>query len=63
MRANVFDAVAALDGRRFDVVYTGKGALVYVPDLARWARAVADLLCPGRLLYVVEFHRSSRRSG
>src|ERR1700755_664121 len=28
-RANVFDAVEALDGRRFDVVYTGKGALVY----------------------------------
>lgn len=56
VRANVFDASAALDGRRFDIVYTGKGALVYVPDLERWARVVADLLRPGGVLYVVEFH-------
>lgn len=56
VQANVFDAVDALEGRRFDVVYTGKGALVYVPDLDRWARVVADLLRPGGQLYVVEFH-------
>jgi SAM-dependent methyltransferase len=56
VRANVFDATEALDGRRFDIVYTGKGALVYVPDLQRWARVVADLLRPGGMLYVVEFH-------
>lgn len=56
VQANVLDAVAALEGRRFDVVYTGKGALVYVPDLERWARVVAGLLRPGGLLYVVEFH-------
>jgi SAM-dependent methyltransferase len=56
VRANVFDAVQAVSGRRFDVVYTGKGALVYVPDLDRWARVVADLLRPGGIVYVVEFH-------
>lgn len=56
VRANVFDAVEALGGRRFDVVYTGKGALVYLPDLQRWADVVADLLRPGAVLYVVEFH-------
>ncbi|MDG4784620.1 class I SAM-dependent methyltransferase [Micromonospora sp. WMMD1102] len=56
VRANVFDAVPALSGRRFDVVYTGKGALVYVPDLDRWAGVVADLLRPGGSVYVVEFH-------
>ncbi|MEU3253432.1 class I SAM-dependent methyltransferase [Streptomyces sp. NPDC006997] len=56
VRANVYDAVEALGGRRFDVVYTGKGALCYLPDLDRWADVVARLLRPGGLLYVVEFH-------
>lgn len=56
VQANVYDAVAALEGRRFDVVYTGKGALCYLPDLARWAQVVAGLLRPGGRLYVVEFH-------
>jgi SAM-dependent methyltransferase len=56
VRANVFDAATALAGRRFDVVYTGKGSLVYLPDLDRWARVVADLLRPDGILYVVEFH-------
>ncbi|MEU7059210.1 class I SAM-dependent methyltransferase [Streptomyces sp. NPDC046197] len=55
-QANVYDAVAALGHRRFDVVYTGKGALCYLPDLARWADVVARLLRPGGRLYVVEFH-------
>ncbi|SEL78412.1 class I SAM-dependent methyltransferase [Streptacidiphilus jiangxiensis] len=56
VQADVYDAVAALDGRRFDVVYTGKGALCYLPDLDRWASVVRELLAPGGLLYVVEFH-------
>ncbi|MCT9082075.1 class I SAM-dependent methyltransferase [Streptomyces fulvoviolaceus] len=56
VQANVYDAVEALGGRRFDVVYTGKGALCYLPDLERWAGVVSQLLRPGGLLYVVEFH-------
>ncbi|MEV1084413.1 class I SAM-dependent methyltransferase [Streptomyces sp. NPDC050211] len=56
VQANVYDAVSALEGRQFDVVYTGKGALCYLPDLDRWADVVAQLLWPGGLLYVVEFH-------
>lgn len=56
VEADVHDAPAALGGRRFDTVYTGKGALCYVPDLDRWAAVVADLLRPGGVLYVVEFH-------
>ncbi|MGP4006881.1 class I SAM-dependent methyltransferase [Streptomyces sp. 4N124] len=56
VQANVYDAVSALEGRQFDVVYTGKGALCYLPDLDRWADVVAQLLRPGGLLYVVEFH-------
>lgn len=57
VQANVYDAAQALgDERRFDVVYTGKGALCYLPDLDRWAATVAGLLRPGGRLYLVEFH-------
>ncbi len=54
--ADVYDAVTALGGRRFDVVYTGTGALVWLPDMPRWAGVVATLLEPGGFLYLVEGH-------
>ncbi|GGN44404.1 class I SAM-dependent methyltransferase [Streptomyces kronopolitis] len=56
VRSDVHRAVEALGGRRFDVVYTGKGALCYLPDLAAWAEVVSALLRPGGMLYLVEFH-------
>jgi SAM-dependent methyltransferase len=54
--SDVYDARNALGSRHFDIVYTGKGALCYLPDLGRWARVLADLLRPGGLAYIVEFH-------
>ncbi|MEV0425103.1 class I SAM-dependent methyltransferase [Micromonospora sp. NPDC050495] len=45
--ADVYDAVQALDGRTFDIVYTGFGALCWLPDIDRWARTAADLVAPG----------------
>jgi SAM-dependent methyltransferase len=56
VQADVYDAVAALGGERFDIVYTGLGALNWLPDLPRWAGIVAELLRPGGLLYLAEFH-------
>lgn len=56
VRADVYDAPTALNGRHFDLVYTGKGSLLYLPDLARWAEVIHELLRPGGELYVVEFH-------
>lgn len=53
--SNVYDAPAAL-GERYDIVYTGIGALGWLPDMERWARVVADLLEPGGFLYLAEFH-------
>ena len=44
--ADVYDAPAVLGGRRFDVVYTGIGAINWLPDMERWARVVAELLEP-----------------
>ncbi len=56
VQADVYDAVAALGGRQFDIVYTGLGALVWLPEMARWAAVVAALLKPGGFLYLAEFH-------
>ena len=56
VEANVYDAIAALGGERFDVVYPGRGALNWLPDLDAWARVVAGLLVPGGRLYLTEFH-------
>jgi SAM-dependent methyltransferase len=54
--ADVYDALHALGGRRFEIVYTGQGALNWLPDLERWAATVAGLLEPGGVLYLSEFH-------
>lgn len=54
--ADVYDAVEALSGRRFDVVYTGTGALNWLPDLEQWAEVVRHLLRPGGRLYLCELH-------
>lgn len=52
---DVYDASRLL-GRRYDVVYTGKGALNWLPDMEAWAGVVTDLLAPGGRLYLSEFH-------
>lgn len=54
--ADVHDAVEVLGAGRFDVVYTGKGAVCYLPDIDLWAQVVHDLLKPGGFLYLAEFH-------
>jgi len=54
--SDVLRADEALGGRRFDVVYTGVGALNWLEDIERWADVVAALLAPGGRLYLVEFH-------
>lgn len=56
VQADVYDAGPALGGECFDIVYTGLGALVWLPDIERWARVVADLVAPGGFLYLAEFH-------
>jgi SAM-dependent methyltransferase len=39
-----------------DLVYTGKGALIWLPDLRAWAADVARLLRPGGHLFIYEAH-------
>ena len=56
VEAAVYDAVSALGAGRFDLVYTGGGALGWLPDIRRWAATVADLLRPGGRLFIREAH-------
>jgi SAM-dependent methyltransferase len=42
-----------------DLVYTGKGALIWMPDLEAWAREVARLLRPRGHMFVYEAHPAS----
>ncbi len=49
-------AAPTILGRDFDVVYTGLGALNWLPDLTAWAGVVDALLRPGGALYLPEFH-------
>jgi SAM-dependent methyltransferase len=39
-----------------DLVYTGKGALIWQPDIDAWARDAARLLRPGGHLFLYEEH-------
>jgi SAM-dependent methyltransferase len=54
--ADVYDAVDVLGRERFDLVYTGIGALCWLPDIRRWAAVVAGLLRPGGRLFLREGH-------
>jgi len=54
--ADVYDASATVGRHAYDIVYTGVGALCWLPDMERWAKVVFDLLRPGGQLYLFEFH-------
>ncbi|AKU17288.1 class I SAM-dependent methyltransferase [Luteipulveratus mongoliensis] len=56
VECDVYDAPAALDGQTFDFVYTGIGAICWLPSIDRWASTVAELLRPGGRLFIREGH-------
>ena len=56
LEADVYDALEVLGAGRFDLVFTGIGALCWLPDVAGWARVVAGLLRPGGRLHIREGH-------
>jgi SAM-dependent methyltransferase len=53
--ADVYDAAEVLDGP-FDVVYTSRGVLGWLPDLPAWAEVIRDLLAPGGAFHMHEIH-------
>jgi ubiquinone/menaquinone biosynthesis C-methylase UbiE len=45
-----------LEDATADLVYTGKGALIWMPDIEAWARDAARVIRPGGHLFVYEGH-------
>lgn len=56
VESDVYDAPSAVPEKTYDIVYTGTGALCWLPDIEGWARTAASLLAPGGFLYLAEFH-------
>jgi SAM-dependent methyltransferase len=56
VQAEVYDAVDVLGRDAFDLVFTGIGALCWLPDIHRWAATVGGLLRPGGRLFLREGH-------
>ena len=47
---------SALLAERFDIVFTGGGAIVWLPDLQGWAKLIVELLKPSGRLVIDEEH-------
>ena len=56
VEAEVYQAPATLGTGAFDLVFTGIGAICWLPSVRRWADVVADLLAPGGRLFMREGH-------
>ena len=56
VEADVYRALEVLPRASFDLVYTGVGALCWLPDIARWADVVGGLLRPDGRLFIREGH-------
>jgi SAM-dependent methyltransferase len=56
VEGDVYHAPDLLGRGSFDLVYTGIGALCWLPSVARWAEVVAAVLRPGGRLFIREGH-------
>jgi SAM-dependent methyltransferase len=53
--SNLYDLPNVLEGP-FDIVYTSRGVLGWLPDIRGWARVVAHFLAPGGTFFITEVH-------
>ncbi|WP_232663901.1 class I SAM-dependent methyltransferase [Pseudonocardia sp. TRM90224] len=56
VESDLYGAPDVLPVGAFDLVFTGIGALCWLPDIRRWAGVVATLLKPGGRLFLREGH-------
>ena len=56
VESDLYGAPEVLGRERFDLVYTGIGAICWLPDIRRWAAVVASVLRPGGRLFMREGH-------
>lgn len=55
VRSNVYDLPEHLEGE-FDLVYTSRGVLGWLPDIRAWADVVARFVAPGGSFFITEAH-------
>lgn len=55
VESNLYDLPERLEGS-FDVVYTSRGVLNWLPDIRGWARVVTHFVRPGGIFYITEAH-------
>jgi SAM-dependent methyltransferase len=55
IESNLYDLPDVLDGT-FDVVYTSRGVLGWLPDIRAWARVVARFVAPCGRFFITEAH-------
>lgn len=53
--SELYDSPTVLP-EKFDVVYTGVGAICWLPDIKAWAQVVSSFLEPGGVFYMREGH-------
>jgi SAM-dependent methyltransferase len=56
VRSNIYDAPQAIGNETFDIVYTSRGVLGWLPDIRAWGRVAATFVRPGGRFYVTEIH-------
>jgi len=56
VQSDLYGALDVLEPGAFDLVFTGIGALCWLPDIRGWARIVAGLLRVGGRLFIREGH-------
>ena len=57
VESDVYQAADAVGRGAFDFVFTGIGALCWLPSVSRWAKkVVASVLRPGGRLFIREGH-------
>jgi SAM-dependent methyltransferase len=42
--------------KKFDIVFTSRGVLCWLPDLDHWAKVITHFLKPGGFFYIIEGH-------
>jgi SAM-dependent methyltransferase len=55
VQSDIYDLPNVLDGQ-FDLVYTSRGVLGWLPDIRRWAEVAAHFVRPGGRFYITEIH-------
>jgi SAM-dependent methyltransferase len=56
LEGDVYDAPTIAGAEQYDLVFTGIGAIGWLPDIRRWGATVAALLRPGGRLFIREGH-------